>query len=91
VRTSARIFAVDVADAHVKLLDMPEVSSFASLALSPDQERIAISSSNPVGAALLPTRLNPQEACSRAGGEVPAAVWSRAIGGLPVEPPSCPG
>lgn len=91
LRRPARIFAVDVADANVKLLDLPEVSSFARLALSPDRRRLAIPSSKPVGATLLVTHLDPREACSRAGGEVSAAVWHRAIGGLSVKAPSCPG
>lgn len=91
LRESAQIFAVDVGNANVKPLELPEVSSMARVALSPDGRRLAVSASLPVGAELLSVTLTPAEACARARGGVTEAQWSAAIDGLAVPLPACPG
>jgi len=89
LRKSSRVFAVDVPNRNIELLEVPDNGSTARATISPDQDLVAISASRPVGAVLLSARLAPREACARAGGEVPAAAWREAIGGLPVPAPSC--
>jgi hypothetical protein len=87
----SRLFAVDVPDSQVELLSAPENGPVAHAALAPNQRLVAFSASSPVGAELLTARLTPREACARAGGEVPTAVWHQAIGSLPVPAPKCGG